>query len=132
MTRVASNGQALGSTEQPTSQLREAWASAMEVWADELCDAYGFRRDSWYDRAGTRTIELLGPDSPAEYCVTFPLWRLRLEHLQKLTCDLVVWIDARGKDYTGAYAPNGVPEEYRSMTNGQRLLHPDQEGDPRR
>jgi hypothetical protein len=109
----ATNGQQLGSTKQPTSQKREALANAMELWTAELCQAYGFREDSWYDHDGKRTIELLGPDSPGEYCITFPLYRLRLEHLQSLTKDLVLRIDARGREYTGNYAPGIVPVEYR-------------------
>jgi hypothetical protein len=111
--RVATNGQQLGSTKQPTSQKREALANAMELWTDELCHAYGFRRDCWYDRDGRRTIELLGPDSPGEYTISFPLWRLRLEHFQDLTRDIVLWIDARGREYTGDYVPGIVPVEYR-------------------
>lgn len=113
---IANNGQPIGSTGELTSKKREWLALSMELWTDELCYAYGFRRDSWFDRDGKRTIELLGPDSPGEYCITFPLWRLRLEHLQNLTHDIVLWIDARGREYTGSFAPGIVPDEYRNQS----------------
>lgn len=113
--RLATNGQPLGRTGIKRSQKFHALAPAFESWTEgELCEAYGFRRDSWYDHDGKRTIELLGPDSPGEYCYTFPLWRLEDEHVQSLLRDLVLWVDARGKEYTGSYAPGVVPDEYRT------------------
>ena len=124
LAKTANNGQALGSTGIPRSQKWEWLGSAFELWTDELCTAYGFRRDSWFDHEGRRTIELLGPDSPGEYVFTFPLWRLREEHLEQLLRDVVLWVDAAGREYTGAYAPGVVPEEYRNGgTSGERHAH---------
>lgn len=98
-------------------------ANAMELWTDELCAAYGFRRDCWEDTAdGKRIIRLLGPDSPPEFTITFSKWRLADAYFQDLVRDLVLQVDRAGCLYTGRYAPGVVPDEFRAPLQGEGLL----------
>jgi hypothetical protein len=96
------------------SQKGHFWAIAMELWMQEIEDAYGFTSRIYDTPDGRgRVIELLGPDSPGEYVLTFPKWKLSDEYLADTVRELVLWMDERGRDYTGAYAPGVVPDEHR-------------------
>jgi len=96
------------------SQQGHWWASMMEVWMLEIEGAYGFSSRIYDSPDGSeRVIELLGPDSPGEYVLTIPKWKLADQHLQDTCNEVVRWADMMGRARTGAYVPGVVPDEFR-------------------
>ena len=96
------------------SQAGHFWANAMELWMQEIEDAYGFTSRIYDTPDGReRVIELLGPDSPGEYVLTFPKWKLADDHIQQTCNDTIIWADRMGRAYTGSYASGVVPDEFR-------------------
>lgn len=91
------------------------WAVAMEGWYEEL-RPYGFTPDCFVDNDdGTRTVMLLGPDSPAEMVYTFARWRLADPYLQPLANELVRWADRATTHWLGHPIPGFVPDACREQ-----------------
>lgn len=88
------------------------WAAAMEAWIDEL-RAHGFDPAFQDNSDGTRTVMLLGPDSPGEMTCTFARWRLADPYLQPLCNEVIQWADRATALWLGHPIPGFVPDEYR-------------------
>ena len=81
----------------PTAQ-RVMAENVMELLIAETCERYGFQM-FWREDGDTRTLELLGPDSPGEYVYTLHKRDLIDGTVQDIARDLYWWITARGRIY---------------------------------
>ena len=96
------------------SQKGHFWASMMETWLHEIEIAYGFSSRIYDSEDGReRVIELLGPDSPGEFVMTIPKWKLSDDFLQDTANSLILWADRMGRAYRGDWASGVVPDDFR-------------------
>lgn len=71
----------------------------------ETCRAWGFHRPHFWQDGTTRYLELLGPDSPAEYVYTMDTAELVDATVEDMARDVLWWIE-------------GVGRMRKAMTNG--------------
>lgn len=74
---------------------------ALGMFVKDTIHQAGFPEWTWRQEGDTRTIELLGPDSPADYIYTIQTVDVTDATVQDTARDIYWWVIAKGRIFHG-------------------------------